>query len=1018
MTGDQNLQYSDSFSKLTNMGDDVRQAPTEDDPSDDSSDSPTPNQDFNESSDNSFESTTTETVGNWMDVGAEIGLKILGSAHVQRAMASKDTERRIKETLQSGLGKRNAAHLAAAVGVEEINDYELEAAEVDTKQPLSVPVHPIWTSAAAAANNSLLASAMASDRQKALPYSERSSPLFMSPDDSFDSASRPLEASSTSKPAGDGRRFSRRRKIKSKNIRRLFKRRRDKRGFKELPNHDALESNWGPVNLNIAAEDGPGRRDASSPMSADEAIEVVCGRKPDVVSSSPLRKSGFRVPHFLPGVKVVVPIFPIQPGLLPSTRMLDSRFQMGTVVSSARISVDDKDISGVSGNRSTNCLSVTVKLDKSFLRNGKFAEMTFRIMDSWGPRYVPKHSKLPIGSCVATNFGLGVLVGWRVEDDCHVVRSLWQKRGAGSACAYLRRAAIHSTVEAAVGFEVGTPFGEGTVVAYVDGRRDFRSGRYFVAIKEDGRQKGKVLEFNRRDITSCSSARFIPVIELIREAAQYRLQVDRYEAALREREGSSSAREPDELWRSIPEYSDILWKSFLKAIEEDTDFDEGLNHFMTSIIDFLERLDRPDNVPEANDCEEQNIVITATDSTASKVSDEKQEPGFWIMNDMFGGIFNAKANLDDPSDELKNERIEVEMQASAEEEDGPTSIDRAFSVIRTLMRTVSIARAACVDEPNFRLSLSICYEFLIFVKTVVRVQQKNVSPKSLAVWRRAWEQIVSTFGPVKERLEKIGKGIAERMEKQGRRAKVRLLRLVDNIVKDDSLLIAVEQGDWDRCATQLELAMVAAKIIDEANREHYHKTAQFVYGHFAFASSKNAKNPAPKEKLAHLALVVQCLASPWRSFLKLFLRDNVLEVLERIFVRVFDKEEETSRMLAIHASNFHSLRHFRMLKDFTIAGRLWMPLLDAADAEFSWVVSRMPENAKEFMRPLSSLFSLCVVQFHKISEGDLTTDWLDFLLEDEAVNIVHDINMKLILALESFSRDIKEMMVVLPYYPR
>jgi len=107
-----------------------------------------------------------------------------------------------------------------------------------------------------------------------------------------------------------------------------------------------------------------------------------------------------------------------------------------------------------------------------------------------------------------------------------------------------------------------------------------------------------------------------------------------------------------------------------------------------------------------------------------------------------------------------------------------------------------------------------------------------------------------------------------------------------------------------------------------------------------------------------------------------------------------------------------------MLKDFSVAGRIWIPLLDAADEEFSWVVSQLPEQSKEFMCPLSNLFSLCIAQFHKINAGDLSKDWLDFLLEDEAAKIIQDIDMKLILALESFSRDVREMMTVLPYYPR
>jgi hypothetical protein len=165
-------------------------------------------------------------------------------------------------------------------------------------------------------------------------------------------------------------------------------------------------------------------------------------------------------------------------------------------------------------------------------------------------------------------------------------------------------------------------------------------------------------------------------------------------------------------------------------------------------------------------------------------------------------------------------------------------------------------------------------------------------------------------------------------------------------------------------------------------------------------------------------MILQLLASPRKAILRLFLEDYFLDILERVLVRVFGTQESASRMLTIHSSNFHTLRQFRMLKDFTIAGKFWIPLLDAADEEFSWAVSKLPENAKEYLSPLSSLFSLCVVQFHKINSGDLTKDWLDFLLEDEAIDIIHELDMKLILALESFSRDVKETMLVLPYYPR
>ena len=350
---------------------------------------------------------------------------------------------------------------------------------------------------------------------------------------------------------------------------------------------------------------------------------------------------------------------------------------------------------------------------------------------------------------------------------------------------------------------------------------------------------------------------------------------------------------------------------------------------------------------------------------------------------------------------------------------GKTSYDKAYSVIRTLMRTVSIAKASCVDEPNFKLVMSVCYEFLLFTKMVIKVQQKNMSPHSLKVWRRAWEEIVSTFGPVKDRLEKIGQGIADRMQKQGRRAKVRLLRFVDIVVQDDILLSSIELGEWEKCGEQVEIALVKSRILDEESREHYHKTALFIYNHFAMASAGSGSAAARNnEKLQKFAAALQWMAAPRKFMLKLFLKDEFLDMLERLLVRVFQKEDIASRMLSIHSSNFKSLRHFRMLKDFTVAGKLWIPLLDAADAEFSWLVSQLPENTKDLMGPLSSLFSLCILQFHKIDGGDLTKDWLDFLLEDEAVSIIHEIDMKLILALESFSRDVKEMMVVVPYYPR
>jgi hypothetical protein len=693
---------------------------------------------------------------------------------------------------------------------------------------------------------------------------------------------------------------------------------------------------------------------------------------------------------------------------------------MGTVVRSRRIFVGPNDESDMELGRFPNCLSVTVKLDKSFLRNAEFAELTFRVMDEWtSARYMPRHSKVPIGSCVATAFGLGVVVGWRVQDDCHVVRSLWHRRGEGSAHAYLQASAIYSVVEAAVGFEVSTKYGRGVTLAYVDGGRRFESGRFLVAIEVDGRHHGRVLNVSRKDVYSCLGAQFMPVIEHIREAARYKIQMDNYEAALREQQYDDTQETDDErLWNTWSSCLDILWGSFLKAVDEDSAFDEGVNEFMTSIIEFLERLDATE--PDGNGMDPTHKLAASDFEVECYMSGddpfakpkEKEAPGLWVINDIFGGIFR-------PHQEEETVPTPVPEPRNAIESSKPSHYDRIFAVLRTIMKTVSFAKAESVDHPHFRLALAITHDFLLFVRTIVKVQQKNSSSHSLAVWKRAFGEIALTFGPMKDRLEKIGRGIATRMEKHGRRAKTRVLRFVDTVLGDEKLLFAMEQGEWDQCVSRLEIALIKSKIIQEQSLFYYRKTGQFIYEHVK-ASISNGGGAASRnnEKLALLGQALRSIASPLRSLLKIFVQPSVLDLFERILVRVYCREEQASRILTIHASNFHSLRHLRMLKDFSVAGKIWIPLLNAADEEFSCVVTQLPENSKEFMCPLSNLFSLCVAQFHKINAGDLSKDWLDFLLEDDAVRIIDDIDMKLILSLEQFSRDIREMMEVLPYYPR
>eukprot|EP00980_Cylindrotheca_fusiformis_P031699 scaffold26800_cov127-Cylindrotheca_fusiformis.AAC.6 len=916
----------------------------------------------------------------WMDVGAEIGLKLLGSAAVQKAMTSHDTAERINTIKENFAAGRKTPDRGRQRQTTNSSDKEAEM------KALSHPVHSMWTSASSAAVMKGVISPVSSiDSSEEIVNDEGSSMVQ-------------LEGDHTANP--------------------LFCEASVSESCSNAYGEELAPATAHPLNDETA--DRGAIKDSHLTRSRSLTPQRTISRKnTPLTPKTPKRSSVGKRSRLLPGVKIVVPLFPLQPDFKPSRQLLQSSYQMATVVSSTRLYVGNKKKRNSNGNFETNCLSVTVKLDKSFLRGGEFAELTFRVMDEWGDRYMPKHSKLPVGSCVATSFGLGVLVGWRVEDDCHVVRSLWQRRGSGSVSAYLNRDSIHSTVPAAVGFKVKTTHGTGVVVAYKNGGKDFQSGKYFVRMSERGNKLyGQSIEIAHSEVVSCPSAQFIPVIEHIREAAKYRLQLFDYKESL---EASNRNVKNDPLalesvaWQNVSKWSDMVWKSFLRAIEEDDDFDEGMNEFISTMVSFLDKLDTSHSGDDSSS--EDNLVVTASnsmDANSTDVSESETMENNWVFN-VFG-IFGSH----DSSESAASESIEVEWIPTDPDQSKSVqkSYKRIYGVIRTMLRTIALTRAACVDEPDFKLALSICHEVLLFVKTVIRVQQRNTNPYSIKVWHRALEEIASTFGPAKERLERIWKGIAERMERQGKRAKVRLLRFVDIIVQDDVLLMSVEQGDWSRCCINLELALVKAQIIDEENREHYHRTAKFLFDHFANVSSRSGSAGARNnEKMAQFGRFVQWLASPKRSILRLFLEDSTLSTIERLLVGVFQDEAGAARMLSIHAQNFHTLRQFRMLKDFTVAGqKFWMPLLDAADAELSLIVSRMPEGTKEYVDPLSKLFSLCIVEFHKMSDGDLTNHWLDFFMEDEAISIIHDIDMKLILALESFSRDVKEMMVSLPYY--
>jgi hypothetical protein len=126
-------------------------------------------------------------------------------------------------------------------------------------------------------------------------------------------------------------------------------------------------------------------------------------------------------------------------------------------------------------------------------------------------------------------------------------------------------------------------------------------------------------------------------------------------------------------------------------------------------------------------------------------------------------IFNSKREFEGFDGDLDNpidvEGIEIQCTPRHETR-SDKNYARAFALLRTLTRTVTNAKAASADEPSFKIVLAVIHELLLFVKTVVKVSQKNMNHESLSVWRSAWAETVSVFGPVQKRLKRIGEGIA------------------------------------------------------------------------------------------------------------------------------------------------------------------------------------------------------------------------------------------------------------------
>ena len=662
--------------------------------------------------------------------------------------------------------------------------------------------------------------------------------------------------------------------------------------------------------------------------------------------------------NLVPGMKVVVSIFPY------SAR---SRYtqngghlgphEMATVVSCDRISILASSSSKFRGKRK-NCLSIRAVIDNSYLRDGKFATVNMRIPDG---TKMPKHSAFPIGSSLATSFGLGVLVAWRVEDDIHVITSLWNKRGGGSAVAYLRRSDLHGQVEAPVGFQVDTSFGKAKTIGYVNSETTFLHGKYCIILENLRNQPGERIFCDPKDILSCPSVKFVPICEQIRDACHFQIQVDAYRCAINEL-SDISVKTTFFLWT---ESLELLISSFVKAIDENTDIDREVGNFMSGFIKTVEKIGA---ISDADEDESDSAIVesSSSESTTTGLPESLSNPpespdGFWLVNDLLGGVFQNHIKFE-VENSVDRSQIIGSMTAPptpplpAKEPLTPRTAsyyEKSYAILKILKRAVSIAsvEASAAGLVDLTMALYVVGESLHFINLILKVRRMNVTKTIEQKRSETMKKIVDIFVPMHEKVSKIGHEISERMKSHRKKARIKLGRFFEIILKDDQFFDYLEKRDWQNFLFVVRDATIAAKIMSRDSFDQLYQSGLFV---FSALAPRKSKESSPKEtrdrSFALFAFVLKwsthLLAAPKRSLLKLLASDMVQDFAERILVRVFQNAEEVSNALNIYASTFRSIRHIRILKNLEIAGSMWIPILNSMNEEFGWNVSRMPESTR------------------------------------------------------------------------
>jgi hypothetical protein len=261
----------------------------------------------------------------------------------------------------------------------------------------------------------------------------------------------------------------------------------------------------------------------------------------------------------------------------------------------------------------------------------------------------------------------------------------------------------------------------------------------------------------------------------------------------------------------------------------------------------------------------------------------------WLFNDLF---LTTKMN---GVESMNSSKIITSDERPFEE-----SYKKVYTILRLMMRTINIAKAKCTEKPNLKLGLTIVHEFLLFIHNAIKVQQVNMSKKSIEDWIKTLKVLEEVFGPTNARLRKIGSGILQKIEEHGKVAKIRAIKFADFLVSDEKLIGSLETGDISEVILRVEDAAIAANILSENLREQYYELGIQLYHALVPNTNKNPEAAYRNgKKLTFLAKTLKILATPSRSLLVLLTNNDILGILERILVRVFERDKEAPQIVNI-----------------------------------------------------------------------------------------------------------------------